>query len=99
MTIAISLPSVSLEARELRGEERLGAPGRFEVTAAATAPIDTASLLRAPCAITFESRYGERTFQGVVLRVTTVGTARAEGLRTYRLTVASRLAMLALRRR
>lgn len=99
MSIAIHLPSASLEARELRGEERLGAPSRFEITAAAKAPIDTAELLRAPCAITFESRYGERTVQGVVLRVTTVGTSRTEGARTYRLTVASRLAMLALRRR
>lgn len=99
MTIAISLPSVSLEARELRGEERLGAPGRFEITAAAATPVDTTALLRAPCAITFQSRYGERTFQGVVLRVTTVGSTRGEGIRTYRLTVVSRLAMLALRRR
>lgn len=99
MAVAITLPDTPIECRSLRGEERLGAASRFEMIAVSSASIDTASLLRGPCGITFETRYGQRTVAGVVLRVTAVATARTTGERTYRLTVASRLALLAFRRR
>ena len=99
MAVAITLPDTPIECRSLRGEERLGAASRFEVTAVSAASIDTASLLRGPCGITFETRYGQRTVAGVVLRVTAVATARTTGERTYRLTIASRLALLPFRKR
>ncbi|MFO0586099.1 MAG: type VI secretion system tip protein TssI/VgrG [Polyangiaceae bacterium] len=99
MAIAITLPDVSLECRSLRGTEQLGVASRFEITAGTTSTLDAKALLRAPCGITLETRYGERTLAGVVLRVTAVATARTTSERTYRFTVASRLALLEFRRR
>lgn len=83
---------------EMSGSERLGEASSFELTLVSPEPVDPESVLGQPGALLFTGPFGERPVHGVVTRVTAVATAQTEPARRYRVTFASALRVLSLRR-
>ena len=83
----------------LEGREQLGQAVVLELSLSSPEPLDAASLLRRSCAVSIVVGSTERTIVGVVTRMVSLATGRAENARRYRVTVRSQLALLEHRRR
>lgn len=83
----------------LSGRERLGEPSRFESTFLSPEPIDADALLGTAGAIALVSRFSERVVHGVITRVSALATSHHDAARRYRVTLASAVDVLSLRRR
>jgi type VI secretion system secreted protein VgrG len=91
--------SVVLECRSLRGAERLGEPVELEIEAFSKTPVEASAVLAKLMRVRVESGPGARILTGVVMRFGAVATSSATAGRRYRLTLRSRLGVLALRKR
>ncbi len=83
----------------LRGQERLGEAVALEIDLVSPEPIDATTVLRKMGAVHITVGPSSRTLYGIVTRIASFATARAESARRYRVTLRSPLALLEHRRR
>jgi type VI secretion system secreted protein VgrG len=87
--LGFSDESVALQCRRLHGVERLGRASRFEITAYADEPVESARVLGQKCNMYLEAVASARNVQGTVTRFAAVATAQEEKGRQYKLVVES----------
>jgi len=79
--------SLPLEARAVRGVERMGEPPRHEIELFSKEPVEPSAVLGKGCALRLGSELGERWIAGIVTRFTRIATAHAGTERRYRAVV------------
>lgn len=88
-----------MQCRALRGRERVGEVGVFELELIAPETVALREMLGRGCILRISAAFGERLVRGVVFSATKIATTQAHSARLYRVRMTSELELLSLRRR
>ena len=91
--------ALPLEARAVRGVERIGEPSRHEIDLFSREPVAPSAVLGKTCAIHLANALGERWIAGIVTRFVRIATSHAGTERRYRAVVEPSFCLLRYGRR
>ncbi len=98
-TIHFEDASLPLEARAVKGTERMGEPSRHEIELFSKEPVAPSAVLGKSCGLRLANELGERWVAGLVTSFTRIATSHAGTERRYRAVVESGWSLLRYGRR